>query len=252
VGLLRADEITVRFGPVLALDKASLEVNPGELVGLVGPNGAGKSVLLDVLSGLLEPDSGRVFLEDRDITSAPAFWRPWHGLGRTFQEGRAFDSLPVELNVAAGACVGGGGFISDALTLPWSLRARDESLRRARAALDAVDGAHLWGSPMAEVTGGDRRRVEVARAICGRPRALLLDEPGAGLEPDALDLPKLLLRLRDELGIGVLLVEHDPALVFGTCDFVYALDAGRMVAAGLPGDVRDHPEVRRSYLGVAS
>ncbi len=251
MGLLRAEGITVRFDTVTALDGAGLEVNPGELVGLVGPNGAGKSVLLDVLSGLLRPSAGRVFLEDRDITAAPAFWRPWHGLARTFQEGRSFDSLPVELNVAAAACVRGGGFISDALSLPWSVRAHDESLRRARAALELVDGAHLWGAPMAELKGGDRRRVELARAICSRPRALLLDEPGAGLEPDALDLPKLLLRLRDELGMGVLLVEHDPALVFGACDFVYALDAGRVVAAGLPGDVRAHPEVRRSYLGVA-
>jgi ABC-type branched-subunit amino acid transport system ATPase component len=251
MGLLRAEGVSVRFGTVSALDGVGLEVNPGELVGLVGPNGAGKSVLLDVLSGLVAPQSGRVFLHDRDITGAPAFWRPWHGLARTFQEGRSFDSLPVELNVAAGACVRGGGFLSDALTLPWSVRAHDESLRRARGALELVDGAHLWGAPMSELKGGDRRRVELARAVCSQPRALLLDEPGAGLEPDALDLPKLLLRLRDELGMGVLLVEHDPALVFGACDFVYALDAGRVVAAGPPGDVRAHPEVRRSYLGVA-
>jgi branched-chain amino acid transport system ATP-binding protein len=251
LGLLRAEGVSVRFGSVIALDGVSLEVNPGELVGLVGPNGAGKSVLLDVLSGLLRPHAGRVYLEDRDITSAPAFWRPWHGLGRTFQEGRSFDSLPVELNIAAAACVRGGGFLGDALSLPWSMRAQDESLRRARAALELVDGAHLWGSPMAELKGGDRRRVELARALCSRPRALLLDEPGAGLEAEALDLPKVLLRLRDELGMGVLLVEHDPALVFGICDFVYALDAGSVVAAGLPGDVRAHPEVKRSYLGVA-
>jgi len=251
LGLLRAEAVTVRFGTVVALDAVSLEVNPGELVGLVGPNGAGKSVLLDVLSGLLRPESGRVYLEDKDITPAPAFWRPWHGLTRTFQEGRSFDSLPVELNVAAAACVRGGGFLSDALSLPWSMRSNDESLRRARSALELVDGAHLWGSPMAELKGGDRRRVELARAICSRPRALLLDEPGAGLEADALDLPRLLLRLRDELGMGVLLVEHDPALVFGVCDFVYALDTGTVVASGLPDDVRAHPEVRRSYLGVA-
>ena len=251
MGLLRAERISVGFSGVVALDDVSVEVNPGELVGLVGPNGAGKSVLLDVLSGLQKPRSGHVYLDDRDITPAPAFWRAWHGLGRTFQEGRAFDSLPVEINVATGACVRGGGFLSDGLSLPWSLRAKRESLDRARAALDVVDGAHLWGSPMGELKGGDRRRVEIARAICGRARALLLDEPGAGLEPEALDLPRLLLRLRDELGFGVLLVEHDPALVFGTCDFVYALDAGRVVVAGLPADVREHPEVRRSYLGVA-
>lgn len=251
MGLLRAEDITVRFDTVVALDGVNLEVNPGELVGLVGPNGAGKSVLLDVLSGLLRPARGRVFLEDADITAAPAFWRPWHGLARTFQEGRSFESLPVELNVAAAACVRGGGFLSDALSLPWSMRAAGESLRRARAALEVVDGAHLWGVPMQELKGGDRRRVELARAVCSRPKALLLDEPGAGLEPDALDLPKLLLKLRDELGMGVLLVEHDPALVFGACDFVYALDAGRIVAAGLPAAVREHPEVRRSYLGVA-
>lgn len=251
MGLLRAEGVTVRFGSVTALDGVAVEVNPGELVGLVGPNGAGKSVLLDVLSGLLRPQAGRVYLEDRDITAAPAFWRPWHGLARTFQEGRSFDSLPVELNVAAAACVRGGGFLSDALSLPWSVRSNDQSLRRARNALEIVDGAHLWGSPMAELKGGDRRRVELARALCSQPKVLLVDEPGAGLEPDALDLPRLLLQLRDELGMGVLLVEHDPALVFGVCDFVYALDAGRVVAAGLPGEVRAHPEVRRSYLGVA-
>jgi ABC-type branched-subunit amino acid transport system ATPase component len=244
--------VTVRFGAVTALEGVSLEVNPGELVGLVGPNGAGKSVLLDVLSGLAPPAAGRVYLEDADITRAPAFWRVRHGLGRTFQEGRDFESLPVEVSVAAGSCLRGGGFLSDAFGMPWARRAREGSLQRARRALEVVDGGHLWGAAVAELNGADRRRVQIARALCGRPRALLLDEPGAGLEADALDLPALLLRIRDELGLGVLLVEHDPALVFGLCDFVYALDAGHVVAAGFPGEVREDPEVKRSYLGVAS
>jgi ABC-type branched-subunit amino acid transport system ATPase component len=248
---LRAEGLRVRLGSVLILDGVNVEVNPGELVGLVGPNGAGKTVLFDCLSGLVRASTGSVFLGDDLVTDAPASWRVWHGLGRTFQEGRLFDSLPVEVNVALASCIHSGSFISDGFSMPWSVLGRREMLNRAREALDVVVGAHLWGRPAASLTGADRRRVEIARALAAKPRVLLLDEPAAGLEPGALDLGRLVLRLRDELGIAVMLVEHDPALVFSICDFVYALDAGTVVASGPPALVREDPHMRRSYLGVA-
>jgi ABC-type branched-subunit amino acid transport system ATPase component len=243
--------VSVTFGAVAALDHVRIEVNNGELVGLIGPNGAGKSVLVDCLSGLLAPVAGRVLLDEVDVTRAPAFWRVWHGLARTFQDVRDFHSMRVKNAVAAGACVRGGGFVSDALSLPWSAVARDRSLNEARRALGLVGAERLWERVVADLDPVERRLVQVARALASRPRVLLLDEPLAALDADEIGFAHLLLRLRDELGIGILLVEHDPALVFSLCDFIYALDSGRVVAAGLPADVRDHPLVRSGYLGVA-
>jgi ABC-type branched-subunit amino acid transport system ATPase component len=251
MALLRAEGVSVRFGAVAALEDVRVEVNSGELVGLIGPNGAGKSVLLDCLCGLVRPVTGRVLLDDQDVTGAPAFWRVWHGLARTFQDARDFHSMRVKDAVAAGACVRGGGFVSDALSLPWAAVARDRSLREARRALELVGAEPLWERRTSDLDAPERRLVQIARALASRPRALLLDEPLAALDADEVAVAHLLLRLRDELGIGILLVEHDPALVFSLCDFIYALDSGRVVAAGLPADVREHPLVRGGYLGVA-
>jgi ABC-type branched-subunit amino acid transport system ATPase component len=248
---LRAEAVVVQMGKLTVVDGVSIEVNPGELVGLMGPNGAGKTVLFDALCGFQPPLRGRVLLNGDDVTAAPSFWRTWHGLGRTFQEGRLFDSLPVKTNVALAACIHSGGFISDAFSLPWAVRGRREAYGRARASLDLVDGAHLWDQPAKDLGTADRRRVEIARALAAGPQVLLLDEPAAGLEPGALDLARLLLRVRDELGVGILLVEHDPALIFTISDFVYALDAGQVIAAGRPAEVREDPLLRQSYLGVA-
>lgn len=249
--LLRCEGLEVRFGNLTALEGVRLEVNTGELVGLVGPNGAGKSVLLDCLCGLFAPHRGHVFLDDEEITRAPAFWRVWHGLGRTFQDGRDFASMTVRDSVAAAACQRGGGFLSDGLSLPWAAVARDRSLGRAREALQLVGAADCWEARVGELGAADRRRVQIARALAARPKALLLDEPAAGLEPGELDLAALLVTLRDEMELGILLVEHDPALVFALSDFVYALDGGRILSAGRPADIRVDPEVRRSYLGAA-
>jgi len=247
---LRGEALTVRIGKLTVLEGVSIEVNPGELVGLVGPNGAGKTVLFDCLCGFVRPSAGRVLLSGQDVTDAPPFWRVWHGLGRTFQEGRLFDGLSVEANVALGACLRSGGLVSDAFSLPWAARGKSEALRRARAALELVGAGRLAGADFASLSGADRRRVEIARAVVAQPRVLLLDEPAAGLEPGALDLHRLLPHLRNATGAGILLVEHDPALVFSTCEFAYALDAGAVIAAGPPEDVRKHPDLRASYLGV--
>ena len=249
--LLQCQGVTVRFGALRALDDVGIEVNRGEIVGLLGPNGAGKTLLFDCISGLQPLERGHIYLNDDDITNAPGFWRTWQGIGRTFQDGRLFEHMTVEMNVAVGACVRGSGFASDAMLLPWSLLARRGSQRRAAAALELTGVAALGERMPKELSGADRRRVEIARALSSRPSLLLLDEPSAGVEREALDLRALLLHLRDELGIGILLVERNPGLVFSTCDFVYALDAGRIVTAGFPDDVRANADVRRSYLGVA-
>ena len=246
--LLRAEGISLRFGGVQALDSVTIEVNAGELVGLVGPNGAGKSLLIDVISGLQRPLSGRVLLEERDITAAPAHWRAANGVTRTFQEGRAFTSLPAGLNVAAAAAA------RPRSRGPEDIRfgaGRRRALDRAREVLEITGAAHLWSRSIPGLTAAEARRVEIARALAPGPRVILLDEPAAGLGDEAIGLRALLLALRDRLGLGILLVEHDPGLVFGQCDFVYALEAGRVLTSGPPAEVRRDARVRRSYLGVA-
>ncbi|MBX3314445.1 MAG: ABC transporter ATP-binding protein [Actinobacteria bacterium] len=248
-------DVGVRFGGVAALDGVSLRVAPGEICGLIGANGAGKTTLFDAVSGVRIPDTGRVELHGRDLTSASPQRRARAGLRRTFQRVQVFGWLTVEDNllVASEWRGGGGGVLADLVALP--TRRRREHERRARAAevLDHCGLSSLRDTSAAGLPIGTARLVELGRALVDRPSVLLLDEPASGLDAtEAERFAALVRRTRDEDGTAVLLVEHDVGFVMAHCDRVVVLHLGRVIAEGTPDEIRADPAVREAYLGTGA
>lgn len=249
---LRALGISVRFGGVRALSDVTLAASAGEIVGLIGPNGAGKTTLFDVLSGIRSPSSGRVLLDERDITRHGPTWRARHGIKRTFQRQQTFGWLTVEENVLVALewHGGGGGLLADIAALP--SRRRRERARRERAdeVLEACGLGDVRDEPAGKLPIGRARMVEMARAIVDRPRVLLLDEPTSGLEESEMEsLAASMQRVCREEGCAVMLVEHDVGFVMSQCDRVVVLNLGEVIAEGTPEAVREEPAVIAAYLG---
>ncbi len=237
-GTLRASSVSRSYAGVQALRDVSLELRQGEVVGLIGPNGAGKSTLVNVLSGFDRPTRGRVVLEERDVTRWPAYRRGRHGLARTFQHSHAFRGLTVRENVEVSALgVGASG---------------RRAGRRADELLELLGLAGYADRPAAELAHGDERRLGVARALAAEPRFVLMDEPAAGL-PEA-EVPRFATAVRTvrERGAGVLLVDHNVALVLEVCERIHVLDQGTTLAEGTPAEIRAHLGVAAAYLGESA
>jgi branched-chain amino acid transport system ATP-binding protein len=235
---LRASSVSRSFAGVDALRDVSLDVRQGEVVGLIGPNGAGKSTLVNVLSGFDRPSSGRVMLEERDVTRWSAHRRGRHGLSRTFQHSHAFRALSVRENVEVSAL--GIGASGRAAT------------RRANELLGLLGLAEYAERPASDLSHGDERRLGVARALATDPRYVLMDEPAAGL-PEA-EVPRFataVITVR-ERGAGVLLVDHNVALVLEVCERIHVLDQGTTLAEGTPAEIRAHLGVAAAYLGESA
>jgi len=250
--VLTLSDISVRFGGIAALNGVSLHANASEVVGIIGPNGAGKTTLFDVVSGIREPNDGRVFLDGNDITRTSAVQRSRRGLRRTFQRVQTFGWLTVEDNVLTALewHGGGGGFVADLVMFP-TRRSRERQRRRRadevmqRCGLEAVR-AELAGS----LPIGIARMVEFARAIVDEPKLLLLDEPASGLdETEAERLGEQIDAVRDETGCAILLVEHNAGFVMEHSDRVVVLDLGSVLAEGLPAEIQHNQQVRDAYLG---
>ena len=227
------------FAGVHALRDVTLELRRGEIVGLIGPNGAGKSTLVNVLSGFDRPSSGSVELEGRDITR----WRPSRrgraGLARTFQHSHAFRALSVRENVEV-AALGAG-------TRARAARARAQQL------LELLELARHADVPAVGLAQGDERRLGVARALATNPRFVLLDEPAAGLpEAEVTVFAEAVQTARDEREAGVLLIDHNMALIMDICDRIHVLDQGRSLAEGEPGEIRANLDVAAAYLGESA
>ncbi len=251
---LELRNIVVKFGAITAVNGLSLTVNPAEIVGLIGPNGAGKTVSFNVITGLMKPTEGSVLLGGEDITAAAPHMRTAMGLGRTFQIIQLFSGMSVRENLMVAAHRHtSSGAISDALRLPWRSRALAEAGERADAVLEFMELTDIAEVPADQLTIGQARMVELARALALRPAILLLDEPASGLDPsETADFARLLARIRSVIGCGILLVEHDMSVVMPLCDHIYAMNFGTPLADGTPREVRNHPEVIRSYLGGAA
>jgi branched-chain amino acid transport system ATP-binding protein len=227
------------FEGVEALRAVSLELQPGEVVGLIGPNGAGKSTLVNVLSGFDRPTTGSVELEGRDVTRWPAHRRGRHGLARTFQHSHAFRSLTVRENVEVSA-----------LGVRTSARRAAE---RAAELLELLGLTSYADSPAASLAHGDERRLGVARALATEPRFVLMDEPAAGLpEAEVPGFAAVVRSVRDEHGAGVLLIDHNMSLIMAVCDRIQVLDQGKTLAQGTPAEIRSNIDVAAAYLGESA
>jgi branched-chain amino acid transport system ATP-binding protein len=236
---LGADTVTVRFGGIVAIDGVTLTLEQGELLGLIGPNGAGKTTLVNVLSGFQRPLSGTIHVGDTDCTRLPRHGFARAGVVRTFQSVRLFKGLTVSENVETGYVAQGLG--------------RAEARRRAREVLAELGLSARADRPALGLSYGEERRVGLARALAASPRFLLLDEPAAGLAPaEAEELRHLIDGIRKRYGCGVLVIEHNMALVMNLCERIHVLDGGRTIASGNPDVIRADPAVRRAYLGSAA
>ena len=239
--LLEIDTISVSFGGLLALDRATIDVEAGRVTGLIGPNGAGKTTLFNVITGLQHPTSGDVRLDGKNVTRAKRHARARLGIARTFQRLEPFGSLTARENV----------LVALEMRRRWAKErydcnaVADELL--ARVGITAVADRKVDLLPT-----GTARLVELARALGTAPRVLLLDEPSSGLSEEETDaMGRLLLELAAG-GLAILLVEHDMSFVMGTCKYINVLDFGRIIAHGTPDEIQVDPEVQRAYLGTAA
>ena len=233
---LRASAVSRSFEGVQALREVTLELHRREVVGLVGPNGAGKSTLVNVLTGFDLPSSGTVELSNRDITRWSAHRRARAGVIRTFQHSRSLRALSVRENVEVAALGVGTGV--------------REARRRAEELLERLGLTDLADARAGALAQGDERRLGVARALVTEPAFVLMDEPAAGLpEAEVPEFAEVVRSVRDDHRAGVLLIDHNMALVMGVCDRIHVLDQGRTLAAGAPEEIRGDLNVAAAYLG---
>jgi branched-chain amino acid transport system ATP-binding protein len=251
--LLDVRGVSVRFGGLTAVDNVSLSVPAGRIVGLIGPNGAGKSTLFNAISGLVRIEQGQIALRGNEIQSLRCDQRANLGIARSFQHVGLARDLSVRQNfLLAQHQLAPYRDIEALLMLPRAARAEAEFRERAEQAIAALGFEAMADMPIRNLSGGQQRIVEIACLLVTAPELVLLDEPSAGMAPAAAEnLASRLRDLRDALGRTVLLIEHNVPLVLDTCDYVYVLDAGRLIAEGAPADVAANRAVIDAYFGAA-
>jgi branched-chain amino acid transport system ATP-binding protein len=251
--LLRVSGLTVRFGGVVALEDVSFDVMPGQIAGVIGPNGAGKTTLFNCLSRLYPFQSGGILFQGNSLLEVPRHRIAEFGIGRTFQNLALFRTMTVLQNIMVGAhSWSRGGFLANALRLPIVAREEARVSSQARELLALLHLESVASSRVADLPFGTQKRVELGRALASRPKLLLLDEPAGGLNHEEVEsLSALIGRIRDQLGVTVLLVEHHMGLVMQLSDKVVALNFGKKIAEGSAPEVQRNAEVIRAYLGKA-
>jgi branched-chain amino acid transport system ATP-binding protein len=250
MALLEAENLRRSFGGLVAVDRVSFTVAPGQIKSIIGPNGAGKTTLFNIIGGLLQPEAGRIAFKGRNVTGFKPYQIARAGISRTFQD----PSLFLQMNVLENVMVGRHGRTRWGFfgcCLRWPAQTREELAIRAtaQAELEYVGLAHLAASPASGLAFGERRMVELARALATEPELLLLDEPASGLNTkEKADLGRLIRRIRDR-GITILLVEHDMSLVMDLSDAILVLHNGTPLAEGTPLEIQNDPKVISVYLG---
>jgi branched-chain amino acid transport system ATP-binding protein len=247
----KLDQLVMQFGGLAAVNNFSIELKPGELVGLIGPNGAGKTTVFNMIAGFLIPTSGRVIWQGEDVTDLASQYITARGIARTFQNIRLFVDMTVLENVMVSFHHKiRTPFWQAMLGMPGYRREEQRIREEALAFLQELGLAHLAEEKAASLPYGQQRRLEIARALATNPKLLLLDEPAAGMNPqETKELADLVRSLRSKYDLTVFLIEHDMKFVMGLCERIKVLDYGVTIAEGTPQQIQHNPEVIKAYLG---
>ena len=251
MSLFRAEDIAIRFGGIRAVDAVSFDVQPGEVFSIIGPNGAGKTTIFNLISRIYSPTSGRLIFQDQDITNVPPYRIAGLGIARTFQNIELFANATLLQNLLIGRhCHSTVGVLSELVFTPAVQREELQHREKAEEVIAFLGLERYRDTLIANLPYGVRKVVELGRALCVEPKLLLLDEPSSGLNVEETEGMGFWIEdIKKDLGVTVIMVEHDMNLVRMVSDRVMALNYGKVIALGTPDEVQNHPEVVRAYIG---